>query len=238
LKNPCTQLDWQLSFVTQILTPLSPPVSSVRLFIRSSSLRTHVYVRSTVAGTPVAGRRTVGCQPGKMTWTRQWLEFSQSFTHVRQVHVWETQLVPGIVQVLATGGQATRHTVLPELISFSLRGYRSSPFAAKAAVQFVTTRRSRLLDRAISLYHCSFWMLPSLYGYCNIFSSNLVALILSLFLLILILPAFYHRLCNYLSHRWSSSFVSDGGSKSHTFGSNTSILCFSQPPHGVLYITH
>ena len=81
----------------------------------------------------------------------QWLEFFRPFTHVGQVHVWETQLVPGIVQALATEDKPP--DLLPELISLSLRGYRSSPSVAKAAVQFVAMRRGRVSDRAVSLFN-------------------------------------------------------------------------------------
>jgi hypothetical protein len=131
LKTSCTRLDWQLSFVTQVLIQLSSLLSSVRLLSIEKD------------GELPAGKEDVD--------STQWLEFFQPFTHVRQVHVWETQLVPGIVQALAM--EDIPADVLPELTSLSLRGYRSSPFVAKAAAQFVAMRRGRLSDRAVSLFN-------------------------------------------------------------------------------------
>jgi len=75
-----------------------------------------------------------------------------AISHVGQVHLWETQLVPGIVQALAMEDMLP--DVLPELISLSLRGCRSSPFVAKAAVQFVVMRCSAASSRIV-LYPCS-----------------------------------------------------------------------------------
>jgi hypothetical protein len=72
----------------------------------------------------------------------QWLELFQLFTHVREIHVFE-QLVPDIVQALVM------EAVLPELTSLSLNGYRKSPSTAKAAEEFVATRR--VSGRTVSL---------------------------------------------------------------------------------------
>jgi hypothetical protein len=82
----------------------------------------------------------------------QWLEFFQPFTHVRQVHLWRTQLVRRIVQALATEDMPT--DILPELISLSLRSYHSSPYVAKAAVMFVAMRCASAGSRTV-LCPCS-----------------------------------------------------------------------------------
>ena len=113
----CRQLDWQLSFVTQILSQLSSLLSGVHsLDIRSDELPT--------------GEEDVD--------STQWLELLQPFTHVTEVHVRE-ELVPGIVQALA--GEDMTAEVLPELSWLRLDRYRSSPSVMKAAGQFVATRK-------------------------------------------------------------------------------------------------
>jgi hypothetical protein len=136
LKTSCTRLDWefwQLSFVTQSLTQLSPPLFSVRLLSVEKD-----------------GELRVRKEDVDLT---QWLEIFQPFTHVShwQVHVWETQLVPCIVQTLVAEDMAP--DIFPELISLSQRGYRSSPYVAKAAVHFVTTRCAAAGSRT-ALYPC------------------------------------------------------------------------------------
>ena len=106
LGTSCRQLDWQLSFVTQILSQLSSHLSSVRsLDIRSAGILPTVEdVDST-----------------------QWLELFQQFTHVTDVHVWG-ELIPGIVQALAAEDMTPE--ILPELTL--LHQYRYS--VAKAFV--------------------------------------------------------------------------------------------------------
>jgi hypothetical protein len=76
----------------------------------------------------------------------QWLELFRPFTHVTTVYVVE-RLVPGIVQALVVEDMATE--VLPELTWLRLKEYRKSPSVAKAAEQFVATRK--LSGRTISL---------------------------------------------------------------------------------------
>ena len=136
LKTSCRQFDWQLSFVTQISSQLSPIFSSVHtLDIQSDDeLPTGEDVDST-----------------------QWLELFQPFTHVTQVYVLE-KLVPGIAEALVAEDMTPE--VLPELTSLQLGGYRRFPSVAKAAEKFVTTRR--LSGRIVSLtsgeevcLHCS-----------------------------------------------------------------------------------
>jgi hypothetical protein len=119
LGTSCRQLDWQLSFVTQISSQLSPLLSSVQsLGIKNGhELAT--------------GEENVD--------SAQWLEFFQPFTHVTQVDVWEKELVPAIVKALVAEEMTTE--VLPELTSLHLSGYHSFPSAAQAAEQFVATRR-------------------------------------------------------------------------------------------------
>jgi hypothetical protein len=126
LGTSCRRLDHQLSFVTQILSQLSPLLSSVAKL----TFITHLEMPT--------GKEDVD--------PTQWLGLFQLFTHVREIHVFE-QLVPNIVQALVT--EAMDIGVLPELTSLSLNGYRKSPSAAKAAEEFVATRRAS--GRTVSL---------------------------------------------------------------------------------------
>ena len=122
----CRQLDWQLSFVTQIFSQLSSLLSSVHsLDIQSGDELP-------------AGEEDMD--------SAQWLELFQPFTQVTDVHV-SKKLVPGIVQALAAEDMTAE--VLPELTSLRLSWYRSSLSVAKAAEQFVVTRK--LSGRTISL---------------------------------------------------------------------------------------
>jgi hypothetical protein len=77
----------------------------------------------------------------------QWLELLQPFTHVTEVYVLNDRLVPVIVQALVTEDMAAG--VLPELTSLHLSGYRKSSSVAKAAEQFVATRK--LSGRTVNL---------------------------------------------------------------------------------------
>lgn len=128
LSTSCRRLDWQLSFVTQILNQFSPLLSSIRSlsFEKSHELPT--------------GEEDMD--------STQWLELLQPFSHVSQVLVWEKQLLPGIVQALAT--EDTEAGVLPRMTSLYLSEYSNFPYVAKAAKQFVSTRR--LSGRTVYLY--------------------------------------------------------------------------------------
>jgi len=124
----CEELDWQLSFVTQVLrqiSPLLPSVDSLTINEPYKMPRGEEHVES-----------------------MQWLELFQPFTHVRTVHVFE-QVVPGIVDALVA--ENTIAGVLPELSSLYLKGYRDSPSVAKAAEQFVAARRH--FGRTVSLFN-------------------------------------------------------------------------------------
>ena len=99
LGTSCRQLDWQLSFVTQILNQLPSLLSSV-------------YLLDIQSGDELpTGEEDV--EPA------QWLELFQPFTHVTQVYVSE-KLVPSIVQALVAGDMTAE--VLPELTSLHLSG--------------------------------------------------------------------------------------------------------------------
>ena len=117
LGTSCERLDWQLSFVTQILSQLSPLLPSVKSF--------SIYKPS---GLPTRE----DMDPA------QWVELFRPFTHVKTVHI-PDYLVPDIVDVLVAEDMATG--VFPELNSLYLEGYGKSPSVAKAAEQFVATRR-------------------------------------------------------------------------------------------------
>jgi hypothetical protein len=124
----CEQLDWQLSFVTQILSQLSPLLSSVD---------------SLTINKPYKMPR--GEEDVEST---QWVELFRPFTHVKTVHVFD-RLVPDIVDALVTEDMATG--VIPELTRLYLNGYRKSPSVAKAAELFVAARRHS--GRTVSLFN-------------------------------------------------------------------------------------
>ena len=126
LGTSCRQLDWQLSFVTQVLSQLPSLLSSVHLLDIQSGDELPT------------GEEDV--EPA------QWVELFQLFTHVTQVYVSE-KLVPSIVQALVAEDMTVE--ALPELTSLHLSEYRSSPFVVKADEQFVAMRR--LSGRTISL---------------------------------------------------------------------------------------
>ena len=123
----CKQLDWQLSFMTQIFSQLSLLLSNVKtLAIEGSSL-------------PPTGQEDMD--------PTQWLDLLQPFTNMRQIRVVEG-LVPGIVQALATEDMAAG--ILPSLSSLHLKGFRQSLSLVEAAERFVTLRK--LSGRSINLY--------------------------------------------------------------------------------------
>jgi hypothetical protein len=124
----CEQLDWQVSFVTQILSQLSPLLSSVD---------------SLTINKPY--KMPEGEEDVEST---QWVELFRPFSHVKTVHVFD-QLVPDIVNALVTEDMATG--VLPELTRLYLNGFRKSPSLVKAAEQFVATRRHS--GRTVSLFN-------------------------------------------------------------------------------------
>ena len=128
LETSCIPFDWKLSFLTQIISQLSPLLSSVhKLTILAASI--------VKAPTGEEAADSI-----------QWLELFQPFTHVTKVTVWERKVIPGIVQALVMEDAAG---VLPELTTLSLSGYHHTPSVAKAAEQFVATRR--LAGRTVHL---------------------------------------------------------------------------------------
>ena len=118
LGTSCRRLDWQLSFVTEILTQLSPLLSSVRSL------------------TIQKGDELPSMEDMDST---QWLELFRPFTHATLVRVSEEQLLPSIVQALVTEDMTT--AVLPELFSLHLEEHSATPSVVEAAEQFVATRR-------------------------------------------------------------------------------------------------
>jgi hypothetical protein len=118
LETSCRQLDWQLSFVTQITSQLVPLLSSVDFL-----------------GIDRGDEFSIEEEDVDPT---QWLELFQPFTHVTEVDVRQRRLVPVIVQALVMGDMAAG--VLPELTKLHLR-YHESPPVKNAAEQFVATRK-------------------------------------------------------------------------------------------------
>jgi hypothetical protein len=120
-QNSCIPLDWKLSFLTQITSQLSPLLSSMHELTITGDSRFEV----------PTGEEGVD--------STQWLELFQAFTHVTKVDVLEKEVVLGIVQALVMDDIAAG--VLPELTTLHLYGYNWTPSVAKAAEQFVATRR-------------------------------------------------------------------------------------------------
>jgi len=114
----CTQLDWQLSSVTQILSQLSPLLPKV------DKLAINAYP------TVPAGKEDVD--------STQLLELFQPFPYLGTVSVAE-RFVPGIAHALVTEDMAT--DTFPALQALTLRGYHKSPSVAKAAKKFTTMRK-------------------------------------------------------------------------------------------------
>ena len=127
-ETSCKPFDWKLSFLTQITSQLSPLLSSVHELTIWGGLSLKVPTGEEAAD------------------STEWLELFQPFTHATKVTVWETKVIPGIVQALVMEDAAG---VLPELTTLSLFGYRLTPSVAKAAEQFVATRR--LAGRTVHL---------------------------------------------------------------------------------------
>ena len=122
LATSCRQLDWQLSFATQILRQFSPFLSSVRILVIQ---RDHELP---------SGEEDVD--------STQWLELFQLFTHVTEVHVWDKQLVPGIMKALVAEDMAPG--ILPELTLLDLVGYREFPSVVKDVGKFIRLSGDRV----------------------------------------------------------------------------------------------
>jgi hypothetical protein len=124
-RTSCRRLDWQLSFVTQISSELSPLLSGIYTF---SISRTQADVLPTLEDVD----------------STQWLELFRLFTHVKEVTVFEQGLLPSIVEALGAEEMSTE--ILPELTSLRLGGYpwssSDSASVGIAAEQFVARRMS------------------------------------------------------------------------------------------------
>lgn len=113
------QLDWQLSFATQILNQLSPFLSGVKTL--------SVYRHRTV---PMAtGKEDVD--------PTQWLELFQSLHHLPNIDINEEELVPDVVQALVGEDEGYRAAeLLPSLRSLSLKKFYKSPSVKEASERF------------------------------------------------------------------------------------------------------
>ena len=158
LGTSCRRLDWQLSFVTQIASQLPPFIlSSVHsLSIKKKKKeKAPSYNNSSEMDSEMRGPSESGDleeHSEDVVDSAQWLELFQPFRHLKQIHVWETRFVQGIVKALVTVAEeegGPPGVVLPELNSLHLSGYRKSPPAAKAAEEFVAARR--LAGRTVRL---------------------------------------------------------------------------------------
>jgi hypothetical protein len=134
----CRQLDWQLSFATQVLSQLSPFLSSVK------TLRFPLVPRDT--GFISTGTGIEDVDP------TQWLELFQSLSHVSDVRVDEKELVSGIVHALLVVSEDAGYMaagLLPSLASLYLKGYHKSSSVKEASERFVAARKAA--GRSISL---------------------------------------------------------------------------------------
>ena len=126
LGTSCRQLDWQLSFVTQITSQLTSHLSSVHL------------LDIQIGDALPTGEEDVD--------STDWLELFQLFPHVTQVYVSE-KLVPRIMEALVAQDMTTE--VFPKLTSLRLGQYHNLPSVAIAAERFVTARK--LSGRTVTL---------------------------------------------------------------------------------------
>jgi len=121
LSIPCGQLDWQLSFITQIFNQPFPLLSSADQL----AMHSRVLVPS--------GREDVD--------PAQWLEFFQSLPHFSRVYIYTSGLVPDILHALVNEDEDMAAGVLPGLTKLYLLGYRRSQSTIDAAERFVATRK-------------------------------------------------------------------------------------------------
>ena len=126
LGTSCRQLDWQLSFVTQITSQLSSHLSSVRL------------LEVQIGDELPTGEENVD--------SAEWLELFQLFPHLTQVYISE-KLVSHIMEALVAEDMAAE--VFPELTSLHLGQYHHLPSVAIAVERFVTARK--LSGRTVTL---------------------------------------------------------------------------------------
>jgi hypothetical protein len=91
----------------------------------------------------------------------QWLELFQLFRNVSKIHVWESELVPGIAQALVTEEEDSEEAdenvvaagvLLPELKELYLSRYNGSPSVLKDVRRFVEACR-----RADRTMHVRSW---------------------------------------------------------------------------------
>ena len=127
LSVPCRQLDWQLSFTTQMFNQLSPLLSSAKLLIIDKPYSMYT------------GREEVD--------PAEWLELFQLLPHLSEVRVHIEELAQDVAHALANEDMAAG--VLPGLTSLRLKGYRKSQSAIDAAERFVAT--CKLANRNIFL---------------------------------------------------------------------------------------
>jgi hypothetical protein len=119
----CRQLDWQLSFTTQILSQIRPFLSSTRTLLISR------------------GYRGLSLSLGKDDVDpTQWLELFQPFSQVSDVRVEEEELVPDIMHALVSDDVAAG--LLPSLTTLYLKWYHLSESTKEAAARFVAARKA------------------------------------------------------------------------------------------------
>ena len=116
---PCSQLDWQLSFSTQILHELSPLLCGVHVLS---------IVKSSI---PLIGKEDVD--------PTQWLELFHPLSQTSNIRVSVEELVTDIMRALVSEDMVAG--ILPRLTSLHLEGYRKSTFAVEAADRFVAMRK-------------------------------------------------------------------------------------------------
>jgi F-box-like len=121
---PFKQLDWQLSFIAQIVSQLYPLLSNARSLTIQRPDLSLIY----------------GCDSpdeGRDVDPTQWLEVFQPFNGVRSVRV-DEEFVPDVVQVL---GMATDDVLFPALTSLELKGYHKSASVQEAVQPIIEARR-------------------------------------------------------------------------------------------------
>jgi len=118
LSVPCRQLDWQLSFTTQIFNQLSLLLSSAKLLI--------IDQRHAIS----TGREDVD--------SAQWLELFQPLPHLSEVRIYNDELISDVILALA---KDTAAGVLPRLGRLRVGGHYKSPSIIDAIRRIMAIRK-------------------------------------------------------------------------------------------------
>ena len=124
--------DWQLSYLAQVCTPSSPPVSTLEDLYIAEDQYYRLHRQNDVENT-------------------QWLDFLRPFVAVKNLYLSE-EFVPRIAPALEelVGGRTTE--VLPTLENIFSKAFQPSRPIHEGVEKFVAARRLTSLPVAVSLW--------------------------------------------------------------------------------------